>query len=202
MRKILVSAFVIFHFSAVTLWVFWPYAEQFSKDSSQKTPFAALERGVLEKIRSLDDAPVFRLVDFYINTLGLHQYWDFFAPQTPRVHRYLRVCRHISLDPESKLIACKQPLYKSYRGTLGDAVHSFDGLNSRDFRFTENMVRLHRLNFYEKFLKYWHDHAHTGSETKRSEIYAIISEFELQPDSRPNSAGSIRRDEVVWMITP
>ncbi|MGR9106149.1 MAG: hypothetical protein ACU843_04370 [Gammaproteobacteria bacterium] len=195
-RKTAISIFVLFHFSAVILWIIPPYSEMIEQFTTADSLAGRLERGLMATLPMRGTEFGSRLIDAYIDLIGAHQYWDFFAPEIPRVHRYLSVCSSVQDLPETEGIACIGPLYRSFEGPVEDAARPHQGKRSRSYRLVENLMRLHRPELFEAFTMYWRkkqDPDAAGS------TFLLLHEYTLQPGKRDVEQANKHRDEVIWI---
>ncbi len=141
---------------------------------------------------------LFQYFTDYIDLIGAYQYWDFFAPVSPRTIHFLTVCTKISMRPELHRIDCNgNVLFKSYNGTLEDALHSHDGKRSRSFRFTENFINFDD-HFQNLFINYW---SQKNRELNGSEhIYVIDHQFQIKTDDTGIPRELERIDQLISTI--
>lgn len=198
-RKVAISLFLVFHFSAVLFWVLTPFCGLVASEPAPSNLFKTFERATFAWIDRHKEAFIPKLFSRYIDVIGAHQYWDFFAPQAPTIHRYIRVCRDIKINPQNEFIDCIDPLYKSYRGTLRDAIFSHDGENSRSFRFSENLIRLDRDDLYKAFNEYWYQLLKHENERRNGEVYLLRTEIPLHPFLPKVDMQYQRKDKILWM---
>lgn len=137
-----------------------------------------------------------QLVTHYIDYAGLHQYWDFFAPDAPVSYRLLRVCTRVGKNTQPGHLQCPHPSYQSFSGDLDAEPASFVIDNSRDFRLVENLSRLNRPELYEQFLRYWLNNTSPLEHSAPATAYAVISTYGVRPGKQP-----VRTDEIVWLLT-
>ena len=104
----------------------------------------------------LDDFPrVTALLNGYIDVTGSQQYWDFFAPHSPRFHQYLSVCDGIITYPEQERISCKgKPLFSNLDEDLS-VFHHFGSDRSRLYRLTENLINLEDPLLSRRFARFY-----------------------------------------------
>ncbi|MCI0655210.1 MAG: hypothetical protein L0Y39_12135 [Methylococcaceae bacterium] len=195
-RKATISAFILFHFCALMLWILPPYSEMIAKAPHTGSPVRQFEPHLFAALTAPDDGPVSNLVGNYIDILGAYQYWDFFAPETPRIHRYLSVCTDIFDAFEPGRIECINPLYQSYEGDVDHAAQAHHGNRSRSFRLVENQFRLKRPDLLNAFTRYW---LHKKYPDQPRTAFLLLHEFTLQPGSRDTKSESRRRDELIWI---
>ncbi|MGH8553415.1 MAG: hypothetical protein ACRERS_08975, partial [Methylococcales bacterium] len=171
------------------LWIIPPYSEMIENAPLANSPVGLLERRLFRSLTP--DASGFgaRRVRNYIDWLGAHQYWDFFAPEIPRVHRYLEVCSDILEISESQRIECIDPLYQSFDGTIDQAELPHRGNASRSCRLVENPIRLNRPDLLDAFTRYW---SHRKFPNESRTTFLLLHEFTLQPGAREIEPANLR----------
>ncbi|GEM_PF-1582387 len=194
LRRAAIGGFVIFHFAALILWVFPPYAPMVLNQPQSGNPLKQFERHLFDGLQQLQKKPIPQFIKAYIDVIGMHQYWDFFAPSVPKVHRYLRVCGSITQGPGSDQFECPKLRYKSYTGRLGETTKPHLGQNSRSYRLAENLINLQRDDLFETFTRYW-----GAANSINPENYLIVSEYLLSPDRQDTQPEPERRDKVIWI---
>ncbi|MGH8657254.1 MAG: hypothetical protein ACREV4_01855 [Gammaproteobacteria bacterium] len=200
MRKLLISIVFLLHITGVLWWNFPPYADFILSEPPPAHAASRYERKLFAWLRDHENSLPARLWQGYIDYLGAHQYWDFFAPEAPVSHRYLTVCEEIMPSGRSAPLPCPKPLYTSYDGTLYDAVKSFNGKRSRSFRFSENLVKFARPDLFDRFTRYWirnNGAAHHGQGTT---AYLILTEFLILPRAEDPHTRHLREDRVLWSV--
>ncbi len=195
-RKIAIPAFVLFHFWALIAWIIPPYSDMVAKAPRTDSPIGRLERQIVKALTAKDGGVVSVLARNYIDLIGAHQYWDFFAPDSPRVHRYLSVCSNIRESPEIGTMDCIEPLYQSFEGNLNNAAQLYQPRRSRSFRLVENLLRLPRPDLMNAFTLHWHQRKSDATGT----AFLLVHEFTLQAGSPSLVFANKRRDEVVWIV--
>jgi hypothetical protein len=195
-RKGAISALILFHFCALTLWILPPYSEMIAHSAHAGTLPGRFEQMISHALTPRDGGPVSILSRTYVDLFGLHQYWDFFAPGSVRIHRYLSVCAEIRESPAGKIIECIEPVYQSFDGGVEDAAKPHHGNRSRSFRLVENLIRLNRPDLLDAFSLYWQK---KRQPEKDGTVYLVLHEFTLRA-GRGNPASRIaRRDELIWI---
>lgn len=199
MKKFLVPAFCILHIVAIFWWTV-PH-------SLGGMVLANTGQGTLEarlfKWMMLDDLPrVNALLQQYIDVTGSQQYWDFFAPQSPKFHQYLSVCRSIITYPEQGKIVCKdKPLFSNLDGDLDNnsrAFKRFGSDRSRLYRLTENLVNLEAPLLLEAFTQYYQTQHH-GKVVGSSPAQLVLHQFELHPELKDLPKTGYRMDKLLWV---
>jgi hypothetical protein len=198
LRTAAISTFVPLHFIFIILWILPPYSQLLEAD--KQTTGAARRIGaaigtflINERLR-----PLHKAVRAYVDLVGAHQYWDFFAPDVPRTHHYLRVCSGIRETSRPKRIDCTETLYQSYHGELDQVIGPHRGRDSRPFRLIESLIRLHRPKLLDAFTSHWQS-GENGNH--RGRLFLLLHEFGLAPVGKKESNDTSRQDEVLW-ITP
>ena len=199
MRKTAISLFFVFHLSALILWVFPSYSDLVLEEQNGSGSIRKLERDIFSWFKNSQNDAIPRALNAYIDFIGAHQYWDFFAPEAPTVHRYLRVCPEIIAKPGDDKIGCINPLYKSYDGTLLEAIRSFDGGRSRSFRLTENLIRFQREDLFKSFTRYWWNENTRINGLRSTQVFLVLTEYPLHPQNSSPPHQNGRKDTVVWI---
>lgn len=195
-RTVVISAFVILHFCALVAWIAPPYAAMMDSTLDANSATRRFEHMLFAALRPKNGEVVSNLLRKYIDFLGVYQYWDFFAPTAPRIHRYLSVCGEILMSSENRHIKCLDPLYQSFDGNLNKTAESHRGERSRSFRLVENLVRLDRPDLMDAFTMYWRNKQHRD-QTKRT--FLLLHEYTLYPGSPNVEREILRRDELIWV---
>lgn len=190
-RRIAIPAFVILHFAALTLWILTPYSEIIARSPLADNPVGRWEQDFFEWLNRQNHGIGSALAQNYVDWIGAHQYWDFFAPSIPRVHRYLSVCAEIREIPERPRINCLEPLYQSFQGNRANAARPHQGEGSRSFRLVENLWRLNRPDLWDAFTSYWRAQRDPGPE----HAFLLLHEFTLQA----GTADFEGEDKLIWM---
>jgi hypothetical protein len=147
----------------------------------------------------LDDFPrVTALLNGYIDVTGSQQYWDFFAPQSPRFHQYLSVCDGIITYPEQEIISCKdKPLFSNLDEDL-NVFKRFGSDRSRLYRLTENLVNLEEPLLLKRFTQYYQTH-HRRKIADSTTAYLILHQFELHPELNDLPKAGYRMDKLFFV---
>lgn len=159
-------------------------------------PARRFERLFFNVLNPNNNKPLTKFLRNYVDFLGAHQYWDFFAPDTPIIHRYLSVCDEIHESLEKPLIQCLKPLYQSYNGSLDDAGRSHHGERSRSFRLVENIFRLDQPELLAAFTEYWRNKMPGRASIS---TFLLLHEYTLYPGLAEKSLKTSRRDELIWV---
>ncbi len=145
----------------------------------------------------LEDYPhVIALLNGYIDVTGSQQYWDFFAPHSPRFHQYLSVCNAIIAYPEQEKISCKgKPLFSNLdENSL--LFNRFGSNRSRLYRLTENLVMLGEPLLLKQFTQYHQSHHRVKHAGNRS-AQLVLHQFELHPELKDLPKAGYRMDKVL-----
>ena len=197
LRTAAVSTFVPLHFIIITLWILPPYSQLLEADKQTTGPARRIEAAIGSFLMNDKLGPLHKAARAYVDLVGAHQYWDFFAPDVPRTHRYLRVCSGIRETSRPKRIDCTETLYQSYHGELNQIIDPHQGRDSRPFRLIESLIRLHRPELLDAFTNHWQ----SGEDgNHRGRLFLLLHEFGLAPVGKKESSDSSRQDEVLWMI--
>jgi hypothetical protein len=195
MKKLLVPVFCLFHMFAI-FW--WTLPHSFGGMALANTGQASFEAKLL-KWMALDDFPrVNSLLRHYIDVTGSQQYWDFFAPQSPKFHQYLSVCNATTAYPEKGRIACKgRPLFSNLdKDSL--AFRRFGSGRSRLYRLTENLAKLEEPLLLEAFTQYYRTQ-HRDKVTGNAAAQLVLHQFELHPELKDLPKAGYRMDKVIWV---
>ena len=166
------------------------------------------ERGfdtVLIKIFSLNNNPGIKdLLEHYINLTGSQQYWDFFAPQSPRYHQYLSICTRTQTDPESGKITCSnKPLFSNLDNRLNNEAGYFELFGSgrsRYYRLTENLVKLQDQDLLKRFTAYHRAYSPAAMKDETYPIQLVLHLFELHPELADLSPSGYRMDQILLTL--
>lgn len=139
----------------------------------------------------------------YIDMTGNQQYWDFFAPQSPKYHQYLSVCGSIETYQSQGKITCKgQTGFSNLDAPveIGQAAFKVFGSNrSRYYRLTENLSKLEDRDLLEAFTRYYRfNNAHKKGEDNTT--YLVLHLFELHPELDDLPKAGYRMDKVLLSL--
>jgi hypothetical protein len=165
-------------------------------EDDQNTFEAKLFKGMM-----LDGFPgLSAMLKKYIDVTGSQQYWDFFAPHSPKYHQYLSVCGSVINDPEQGKIICKdKPLFSNLeddfnKNTVNFRVFGSD--RSRLYRLTENLVNLEDPNLLKAFVSYYQ--SRQQDEVGFSQpAQLVLHQFELHPELKDLPKVGYRMDKVL-----
>ena len=131
----------------------------------------------------------------YIDLTGSQQYWDFFAPHSPKYHQYLSVCGAIIADPDQGAIHCKtKPLFSN----LNTHYELFGSHRSRLYRLTENLSKLEDPLLLAGFAQYYQHHAANTADKVTAQL--VLHQFELHPELAGLPKAGYRMDKLLWTI--
>jgi hypothetical protein len=152
----------------------------------------------LFNVLMLNDFPrATALLTNYIDVTGSQQYWDFFAPHSPRFHQYLSVCDGIIADSEQEKISCKgKPLFSNLDKNI-KGFKRFGSDRSRLYRLTENLVNLEEPLFLQKFTQYYQTH-HRKKNSENAPAQLVKHQFELHPELRDLPSAGYRMDKLLF----
>lgn len=139
----------------------------------------------------------------YIDVTGNQQYWDFFAPHSPKYHQYLSVCSSIANDPEQGKITCKdKPLFSNLDGDLNKnlvKLKVFGSDRSRYYRLTENLVNLEDASLLKPFMQYYL-RRQNNKLANNTPAYLVLHQFELNSELKDLPKAGYRMDKVLLAI--
>lgn len=190
MKKQWIPAFCLLHMVAI-FW--WSLPNSFGAMAVANAEQGSLE-ATLFKWLSLDEnstASAF-LID-YIDLTGSQQYWDFFAPQSPKLHHYLSVCDSVITDPQQGKVTCQgQTLFSNLNADFA-TFRRFGSDRSRLYRLTENLINLEDPLLLETFTNYYRTH----HSSKTAQL--ILHRFELHPELKDLPKAGYRMDTILWI---
>ena len=200
MKKRLIPLLCLLHMSAVFWWTLpHSFGGMVLAEKNPNTFEAKLFKGMM-----LDEFPnLSAMLDAYIDVTGSQQYWDFFAPHSPKYHQYLSVCGSIIDDPEQGKISCKdKPLFSNLYDGLSNNVVNFKVFGSgpsRFYRLTENLAKLEEPSLLLAFAHYYHPNQ-TNKPTNHMPAHVILHQFELHPKLKDLPKAGYRMDKVLMTI--
>ena len=104
MKKLLIPALCLLHMTAI-FW--WTLPHGFGGMVVANARQAPLEARLFKWMMLDENSRGHAFLQNFIDMTGSQQYWDFFAPQSPRLHQYLSVCDSIIAYPDQGKIARK-----------------------------------------------------------------------------------------------
>ncbi|MCH9696786.1 MAG: hypothetical protein K0U68_01665 [Gammaproteobacteria bacterium] len=155
-RQAAITIFCVFHFLSVSWWAFPNSFAQFALQQDKVTGwFYDLEKHFFEWHKEIRGSSIIQVFESYVNLTGAHQYWDFFAPESPRIAHVVTVCLGVQNNSAMSQINCSgNALYNSHDGNLTDVVQPLHGHRSRSYRFVENLVTMDQ-QWLDQFMNYW-----------------------------------------------
>ncbi len=196
MKKQLIPLLCLFHFFALFWWTV-PYS--FSDFVAVSNTSNALEANLLHRLK-LDEFPKFQtLLQRYIDVSGSQQYWDFFAPHSPKYHQYLSVCTTVISHPEDETIECKgKPAFTNLADNFSRFEH-FGSDRSRLYRLTENLAKLEDNQLLHSFTRHYKT-AHQSNLHENIQIFLVLHQFELHPELTGLPKAGYRADKILWSV--
>ena len=193
LKKTLIPVFCVFHMTAI---VWWTLPHSFSGIVLEASDPTSLETKLLNWFKLTDKDWPNRLFSTYIDITGNQQYWDFFAPQSPKLHQYLSVCNSLYTDTPSEEINCKGSVLFSNLKTNFTAF-AFISDSSRYYRLTETLINQNDLALFRAFSHYYATHPANHSLDKPL-AYLVAHQFELFPDLKDLPKAGYRTDKILW----
>ena len=193
LKKILIPIFCMFHMTAL---VWWTLTHSFAGLVSANIDQTAIESKLFNWLTWSDNNALSRLFSTYIDITGNQQYWDFFAPQSPKFHQYLSVCNSLNTDTQSEAISCKGSVLFSNLKTNFTAF-TFIGDSSRYYRLTETLINQNDPALFKAFTHYYSTHPANHSLDKPL-AYLVAHQFELLPDLKDLTKAGYRTDKILW----
>lgn len=200
MKKFLIPLFCLLHMFAI-FW--WTLPHSFGGIVLAENDRNALETKLFKGMM-LDGFPgLIVILESYIDVTGSQQYWDFFAPHSPKYHQYLSVCGSVINDPELGKIMCKDKLSFS---NLDDELNPnvvkfkvFGGDSSRIYRLTENLANLEDASLLKPFMQYYLRQQH-NKLANNTPVYLVLHQFELNSELKDLPKAGYRMDKVLLTI--
>ncbi len=192
-KNFLIVIFCIFHITAIAWWTLpHSYADLVSENPDQ----TYLEYKLFEWLRIPNNSQLSHLFSHYINVTGSQQYWDFFAPQSPKFHQYVSVCTGLDINKASGAINCAgTTLFSNLKHN--DTNYKVFSDSSRYYRLTETLINQNDPKLFKAFSHYYLTHqADNFSNTSATEI--ILHQFELYPDLKDLPNTGYRTDTILW----
>jgi hypothetical protein len=199
-NKYLIISFCLLHMVAISWWTLPHSFGGMVLANANKYSFEAK----LYQLISLESYPKLTfLLENYIDVTGSQQYWDFFAPHSPKFHQYLSVCHSVVADPQQGKITCKdKPLFSN----LDDDLDKNSGLfkvfgsdRSRLYRLTENLANLDDLELLKAFASYFQSHQ-LGKINVSQPAQLVLHQFELHPELKDLPKAGYRMDKVLLAL--
>lgn len=196
MKKQLIPLFCLFHFFAL-FW--WTIPQSFSDlVAAHKVP-NSLEANLLQHLK-LDKFPTIQsLLQRYIDVSASQQYWDFFAPHSPKYHQYFSVCNAVITYAEQEIIECKgKPLLTNLEDNFIRFEH-FGSDRSRLYRLTENLTNIEDKQLLDAFTRYYKNIQQHNSH-ENTQAILVLHQFELHPELTALPKAGYRSDKILWSI--
>ncbi|MSS76189.1 MAG: hypothetical protein EXR90_04800 [Methyloglobulus sp.] len=191
MKKQLIPIFCLLHMVAI-FW--WALPHSFGALMLENNEHNSIEAKLINGLLLNDSPKATAVLTDYIDVTGSQQYWDFFAPHSPKVHQYLSVCDGIIADPEQEKISCKsKPLFSNLDDN-GNAFKHFGSDRSRLYRLTENLVNLDDPHLLARFAQYYQAHQSTNSPSTQ----LVLHQFELHPELNDLPRAGYRMDKLLF----
>ena len=195
MKKMFIPAFCLLHMAAI-FW--WTLPHSFGGMVVANARQATLETRLFKWMMLDDNSWAYSFFKNYINVTGSQQYWDFFAPQSPKFHQYLYVCDSIIAYPAQGKIACKgQALFSNLNDDF-ETFQCFGSDRSRLYRLTENLVNLEEPQLQEAFTHYYRTHQRSYvADSAPAQL--VLHQFELHPGLKDLPKAGYRMDKLLWV---
>ena len=194
MKKLFIPALCLLHMTAIFWWALpHSFGGMVVANAGQNT----LEARLFKRMMLNDNSWAYSFFKNYINVTGSQQYWDFFAPQSPKFHQYLSVCDSIIAYPAQGKIACKgQALFSNLNNDF-ETFKRFGSDRSRWYRLTENLVNLEEPQLQEAFTQYYRTHQRSYvADSAPAQL--VLHQFELYPGLKDLPKSGYRMDKILW----
>ncbi len=192
-KKWLLTFFCLFHMLALS---WWTLPHSFGGMVLSEAKPQTLEYKLFKQLDRLEKTGLPSVFEAYINLTGSQQYWDFFAPNSPRFHQYLSLCPAIAADPEQSNISCQDEPWFSNLPDDAAAFRLLGSDRSRLYRLTENLINLDDANLLTAFAEYYRSRKLTGTNNK-APAYLIAHQFELHPELAGLAKAGYREDKLL-----
>lgn len=197
LKRWLIPLFCLFHMAAITWWTLPHSFGGLVLTEEKSNAFEAR----LFKGTQLDEYPA--IMDFferYIDVTGSQQYWDFFAPHSPRYHQYLSICQSVLADPEQGRISCtEKPLFTNLDDSVENSVAMFKAFGSdrsRLYRLTETLVKLEDTDLQVALTRFYQRRRLDKEEGVKT-AHLVLHQFELHPELKDLPKAGYRMDKVL-----
>ena len=192
-KKIVIPIFCLFHMTAI---VWWTLPHSFAGMVAENNKQTIIETKLFKWLNFAENSWLSILLTRYIDITASQQYWDFFAPQSPKFHQYLSVCNDLFTNIQATEINCKGATLFS---NLKDNINSFSIFSdtSRYYRLTETLINLNDPALLEAFSNYYASH-HTHNLPNNNHIQLLAHQFELYPDLKELPKAGYRTDKILW----
>ena len=190
MKKLLIPVFCLFHVTAIS---WWALPHSFGGMVVGDDDYGVLGTNLFKGM-TLDNYPgLSAVLQNYIDLIGSQQYWDFFAPHSPKYHQYLSVCGAIIADPGQVTIHCKG---KPFFSNLDTDYELLGSDRSRLYRLTENLSKLEDPVLLAGFTQYYQQQAAKTADKVTAQL--VLHQFELHPEHKDLPKAGYRMDMVLW----
>ena len=194
MKKRLIPALCLLHMTAI-FW--WTLPHSFGGMVVANAGQAPWEERLFKGMMLDENRWAYSFLHNYIDVTGSQQYWDFFAPQSPKLHQYLSICDSVIAYPDQGKIACKgKVLFTNLNGDF-ETFKPFGSDRSRRYRLTENLVNLNNPQLLEAFTHYYRTHQR-GNVTDKKPVQLVLHQFELHPGLKDLPKAGYRMDKLLW----
>lgn len=198
LKRFVIAGFCLIHITAITWWSLPQSFGELAADNAGRT----FGDKAIARLAFNDHPGLQSFFRCYIDLTGSQQYWDFFAPHSPRYHQYLSVCGAIETDPASGKISCKgQAGFSNLDAGLDDGTHLyrvFGSGRSRHYRLTENLAKLENPAYLDLFTRYYTGKSYAHNANDRP-AYLVLHWFELHPELTDLPKPGYRMDKVLWV---
>ena len=195
MKKLFIPAFCLLHMAAI-FW--WTLPHSFGGMVLANADQASLEARLFKLMMLDNNRWAHAFLQSYIDMTGSQQYWDFFAPLSPKFHQYLSVCDSIIAYPAQGKIACKgQALFSNLNNDF-ETFKRFGSDRSRWYRLTENLVNLEEPLLLEAFTQYYRTYQRSYVANS-APAQLVLHQFELYPGLKDLPKSGYRMDKTLWI---
>lgn len=187
----------LLHMMAISWWSLPRHFEIIRYDQAYDgTPLFIWEEPILNAV-SLNHVQSLRQgLERYIDITGNQQYWDFFAPASPKIHQYFSICADIVKRPELDRIICvSPPLLTNLNLDFTGFRLLFKPEASRWYRLTENLTSLNNPDLLRAFTEYY---GRQNNVTQPKPASLILHQFELAPALKGLPAGGYQMNTILW----
>ena len=162
MKKLWIPAFCLLHMIAI-FW--WTLPTSFGSMVDANVSQVSLEARLFKWLSLDENSTASAFLIAYIDVTGSQQYWDFFAPQSPKSHQYLSVCDSVITDPQQGKITCQGQILFSNLDADFATFRQFGSDRSRLYRLTENLINLEDTLLLKTFTNYYRTHHRSKAVT-------------------------------------
>ncbi len=192
-KKIVIPVFCVFHMTAIAWWTLpRSFAGMVAENHNQIT----LETNLFKWFNFTEKNWPSIILTRYIDITASQQYWDFFAPQSPKFHQYLSVCSSLDTDKSSEEINCAgATLFSNLKPNMD--TYAFFSSSSRYYRLTETLINQNNPELFKAFTHYYLTHQ-ANNFSNKSSSQLVLHQFELYPDLKELSKAGYRTDTILW----